>query len=192
MAGLVGAHGRVVAYEPSSQHAAWLRENIGLNRLRNVAVHQAALTAEPGSVQFSEGFDVSNATVPDGYAGKSVKVVAETLDQELELQRYALAKLDLEGGEHAALLGAGAALNEGNPAVLLVELMEWQLGKHGSSVEKVRDLLDDCGYDIGVYRADVNAWKRLGHLPSRSEPNVVAIHRSAKESVAARIGGLAS
>lgn len=186
MAGIV-QQGRVDSYEPSARHADWLRENVELNLLSNVHLHEAALTDHAGTVRFSEGLDVSNMTVEADYEGHFRDVVSEILADVLDERRYALAKLDLEGGEYAALVGAGDHLLSGNPAVILVEVMQWQLAKHSSSVAAVCDLLRSSGYVLGIFDADANSVRPVRDLPGRRENNLIAIHASASQMVTDRL-----
>ena len=57
---LVGPTGRVVAFEPHPVAAARLRENVELNRIDNIEVHEAAVADVAGEAEFLEDFDVSN------------------------------------------------------------------------------------------------------------------------------------
>ncbi len=173
---LVG-DGEIHSYEPVPHVAGWLRDNVEINGLNNVTVHEAALAARPGLVYFSQSNDVSNEQVRRPGAD-AVEIQAETLEEVLAGRAVMLAKLDLEGGELAALVGAGPHLAAGNPAMIMVELMEWQLRKQGASVREVTSLLRTAGYLLGLYDARTGVLTELPADPSARENNVVAVHQT--------------
>jgi FkbM family methyltransferase len=185
-ASLVGDDGHVDAFEPIPRTAGWLRANIALNGLSFVTAHQAALAAVEGTARFTVGSDVSNERVYGELSSGTVDVATERLAHVLDLGPTMLVKLDLEGGELGALLGAGAHLGDGNPAVLMVELMEWQLRKQGASVADVCALLTEAGYRIGLYDADRDVLTYLDRQLEIGENNVVAVHASRAALVESR------
>ena len=113
---LVGPSGRVIAIEMMPETARILREHISLNRLGNVEVIERAL-ADAGGKEVI-------ARVPAGQHGQAsiaigtargereARVTTVTLAEILAgVGHVALMKMDLEGAEELALMGAGDALN---------------------------------------------------------------------------------
>jgi FkbM family methyltransferase len=127
----VGAEGRVVAVEPEPENLVLLRHNLESNRCDNVTVCDCAVGAESGMAQFS----MDAATGATGHLGQSatageiavgtgqVRVIetrVETIDRLVEIQSASprVVKMDIEGGELAALEGAARTLSLHRPLVV--------------------------------------------------------------------------
>ena len=179
----VGNLGKVVAYEPGRGVRARLLENVALNRLTQVEVLPLALSSAPGEANFQE-FDIAGAglnhLVPGGVENGHVDTVKlTTLDASLpEPARASLSliKFDLEGAEHAALLGSSGVLSASHPDLLL-EIEAAHLARMGSSPEAVAELLRGHGYEFFRPAADGDAvcLTRLSDIASSAAaPNVFA------------------
>jgi FkbM family methyltransferase len=114
LASALGAH--VVAVEPAKDVIPLLEENIQLNNA-NVEIVQAALGDAPGMANFTVGLDQENKLDPAGET--PVQVI--TLDDVIGDRCIAGMKLDLEGAELGALLGATNALREKRIALIQLE-----------------------------------------------------------------------
>lgn len=189
---LVGASGRVDGFEPHPVAARRFAENVQINGLDNVVVHQAAVGSEPGMVDFIDGADVSNRVKssldPDR---PTIEVPVVTLDQELAAGRYAMGKIDVEGYETAALAGAANRLGAADPPVWQIELLEHQLVKAGSSRSELIDLLDRFGYgfaEFGSTGAGGVVRLRWVDPAECSGTNLWAVHRGSVAAVEERLG----
>jgi FkbM family methyltransferase len=150
-ASLVGPTGHVDAFEPFPRAAARLHENLRLNRLGNVAVHELAIAGYDGTAEFLADFDVSNAIKSDSdRAGGVVHVETKTLDDALT-SGYAMAKLDVEGIECEALRGARRLLRRADPPVWQIEVLDHQLRKFGCSTRELLDLFATYGFTFATY-----------------------------------------
>jgi len=78
----------------------------------------------------------------------SVPVVA--LDHEIEA--VDVLKIDVEGYEEPALLGAKRVLTELQPRLVVIELIGTSFGHVGNSPERAAALLDDYGYQADLPR----------------------------------------
>jgi FkbM family methyltransferase len=183
-ASLVGPSGRVDAFEPSRLEVGRLRENVSLNGLDQVRVHEAALADVAGQAAFTVGRSSSNRL--EAEAGATTVSVA-TLDEALPDGTYAMAKLDLEGAEPLALRGAEAHLHACNPPVLVLELVDRFVRRYGSSAVEVADWLHERGYALASY--DVGANKlELGNRPLiGSRTNVFAVASRGLARIQARL-----
>lgn len=142
MAKIVGATGKVFAFEMMPETAALLRTNVELNHLRQVEVIELALSDRSGqtvTAEYSQGV-FGQASIANGSnVGNSVRrvdVLTTTLDTAtMTIDWVAVMKMDLEGAECLALAGAqkmltriGAIIFEswstdgGEVAVLLKEI----------------------------------------------------------------------
>jgi FkbM family methyltransferase len=129
MAQMVGPAGAVHAAEPLKRNFLILCANLCLNGLDNVAVHQAAFAAAPGSMGVAQ-VDWSR---PGNFGGVSLKglsdakiaraareekVACVTVDS-LGLAQCRLVKIDVEGMELDVLQGAAATVRRHRPVLYL-------------------------------------------------------------------------
>jgi FkbM family methyltransferase len=180
----VGSTGKVIAFEPGRAVRLHLLENVVLNGLSQVEVIPFALSSEAGEA-FFRVFDASGAgfnhlAPTEGEDGQVETVTLTTLDGVLkprDRSRLTLIKLDLEGAEHAALLGASATLTESRADILL-EVEPAHLGRMGTSAQAVADLLGGYGYTLyrpGTDDAGAPVLTRISDMTIPSaRPNVLA------------------
>ena len=187
-ASIVGAEGRIDAFEPTPKTARRLIENLALNGIDWVRVHRAALADRTGVAKFISDTDVSNRLVVQVEKGSAVmEVPCVSLDESLPADaRYAMAKLDLEGAEEAAVRGAEIHLRDANPPVWQVEGWPHLLRTMGSSREALLSLFVDRGYQIAWYHADDNRLE-WGEDAVRGRQNFFAISRSMRQEVVERL-----
>jgi FkbM family methyltransferase len=117
---LAGPSGRVVAFEPASRNLRYLREHLRLNGTSNVTVVEAAVSDRPGSACFEEGASSQTGRLDPAGLGLAVETV--TLDDLVArgvVPGPDVIKMDIEGGELRALLGAKRMLEERHPAIFL-------------------------------------------------------------------------
>ncbi len=149
-ASCVGPGGRVVCFEPLRANFDRLQENVRLNQFTQVEGHCLAVADVAGVLQFTTDWDVSNRLASSRdlkYACAEVSV--DRLDNLLPTdRRFQLAKLDVEGAEVRALLGAQRLLAEHNPPVWLFEATEFLLDRQGASRQQLIRLFLDHGYRI--------------------------------------------
>lgn len=156
----VGAQGRVVAFEPEPRNLEVLRSHIQINRVSNVAVIAAAVCAATGSARFQLGASSSTGTLsPSG----DLCVSAVSLDDLVAAGRIpvpAVIKMDIEGGEHQALLGGRNLLTQVHPVLFLAT--------HGPEVHsECVALLQSYGYAVeGLCGAAVETTDELVAQPN--------------------------
>ena len=168
---------RVFAYEPGLAAKTWLQGCVADNRLNNVHVSAAGLGAKNGEAFLQTcGDEKTHGSWNriDDTEGERIQV--RTIDAEMErlgLTRIDLWKLDMEGGEPAAIAGAASALREGRIGAIHAEIM----GDSGLEVDK---LLRSFGFRPYVARNE-----RLvpaPPTPTRSGDNTLFIHPKARTS----------
>jgi FkbM family methyltransferase len=114
---VVGPQGKVFAFEPCPLESQNLLRHIQLNRLSNVTVLTVALAAQNGFGRFSiDTGQTQNSLCAEAKSPLLVPTIS--LDQ-LDLPPPDLIKLDIEGGESDALLGAQRILAENRPVIFL-------------------------------------------------------------------------
>ena len=148
---LAGPQGRVVSFEPMPANASALRANLASNQAHNVEVVELAVGDSEGVAELQvyddPGWAKLDTTADTAYkSGRPVSSLVEveltTLDRQLDSHPPpALLKMDIEGGEVAALRGAHRLLSEHRP-VVLCEL-------HGTN-EAISELLEAEGYELST------------------------------------------
>jgi FkbM family methyltransferase len=146
-----GDEGIVYAFEPSDYNRAALALNVRRNRLENVRIVDRALAERPGEFTFhvSRG-TIANSLVDKSYVldARPITVRTTTVDDVVPPERAdeLVMKLDLEGAEERALLGAAETLNRCRRGRLIVEHSPTALRDGGSSGAAIVDLLRSHGF----------------------------------------------
>jgi FkbM family methyltransferase len=151
----VGPMGRVIAVEPSPRELKRLKANININRAANVIIADVALADRPRSVklilaeQQHSGQNTLGAFIYEGVNPVEVRCVrAVTIDDLIlthGLSRLDIVKLDLEGAEFRALIGARNTLRDMKP-LLLIEISDAALVRQGGSRAALCNLLENAHY----------------------------------------------
>jgi FkbM family methyltransferase len=154
----VGPRGHVDAFEPSEREFGRLVQHVELNGLRNVFARRLAIGKDSGTAQLRVAPfpNAGHNTLGSSFAYQDVQterietVEVTTLDTFTRTEgmtRLDVVKMDIEGSEHAALLGATRVLHDLRPA-LIVEVSRAALDRCGSSPEQVLQLLRAHRYRI--------------------------------------------
>jgi FkbM family methyltransferase len=145
----------VHAFEPTPEIAARLRETAKLNGLDRLCVHQAAVSSDDGhatlrrfrgELQTNEGMNFIRTDL-DEVDGERVQTL--TLDRfckDHAISHVDLLKLDIQGHEHKALMGARQLVAAGHIGTIFIEL-NWakEPGVPCAASESIR-LLEQAGY----------------------------------------------
>lgn len=155
----VGECGQVIAFEPVPDLADRLSQHVEVNGLKNVRVVRKALSDRSGqAIIYAPDAKYRDGTDNDGlgtlFPSEAVheprsRVSLMTLDQfaALNLIRVDVIKLDIEGGELAALRGAANVLATYGPD-LIVELSEEGCRAAGHIMMDVVSFLRAQGYSL--------------------------------------------
>ena len=168
---------QVVCYEPALRIRKILEENIELNELNNITVRPVAIGDEAGEVTFVIEGDAARESAL-GYVANTKDVSGDNLNQETvpivrlddDLAQYAnkisLMKVDCEGFEHKAFLGAGGLLSWDNPPVIITEANRETLERSGSTREAMCEELTKYGYQLFGMRSDGTLYPDDGKAPA--------------------------
>ena len=138
----VGVRGRVVAFEPEPKNLVYLKEHVHLNQCSNVTVVATAVGRERGMASFEYGTGTGTGRVVPGLNGSgSFQVPVISLDEFCEKNNLIPQgiKMDIEGGEIAALAGAKRVLERSRPIIFL--------STHGPKIhQECMSFLKSSGY----------------------------------------------
>jgi FkbM family methyltransferase len=139
-------------------NVARLRENVALNRLGNVTIHQAAMgsresRARFGAVRAPGESGWGSLSVPRDERTEEIEVEVVTLDglvARLGIDRLDLMKLDIQGGERDALLGGRDAIARFRPDIVCeaAEGCSWQ---YGYDVAGLLRFARELGYRVSAF-----------------------------------------
>ncbi len=120
-----GCDGRVWAFEPSADTAAWLSKSLKCNRFGNVEIIEAAVSSESGQgVLVTESNSELNRLGMPSEAGGGRIIRLTTLDEiarELGWSRIDFVKIDAEGHE-ARVIDGGRGLFAGTSPLVMFEI----------------------------------------------------------------------
>jgi FkbM family methyltransferase len=153
----VGATGKVVSFEPNPDNIEIFSKNIAINQTSNLLLEKKALGRELGSLKIfrkSNGAIATNQLLSVGtlknffYGVEEVEVT--TLDSYARNTNLHpnLLKIDVEGYEAEVLKGATEILR--TAPKLAIELHTEILGRYGTSVKEILDLIDVSRYQCWV------------------------------------------
>lgn len=155
---IVGASGRVHAFEPVPGVRANLERNVRLNGFENVRCVAAGVGAQPGRVTLYQTPGASGVTSRYGASREhGVEVEVTTLDAQFPaaVTPPALVKVDVEGMEIDVLRGARALLTGARAPVLVLEANPILFKASGTSYADLRGVLAASGgYALYALRPD--------------------------------------
>jgi FkbM family methyltransferase len=136
----------VFAFEPLPRNLTYLRRHIALNRIRSINVVEAAVSNRSGIAPFNRDLGPYEGSL-EQCGDLEVRVVC--LD-ELNLPSPDFMKIDIEGGEFNALVGAQSKILASKPLIFLAT--------HGAEVHRqCCDLLRSWKYSLVIEESDVVA-----------------------------------
>lgn len=150
----VGSRGRVISFEPSPRERRALRLHLALNRCRNVTTQGIALGDKNAKSDFyiveAWAAGCNSLNPPDVLAATALRRVRVVrLDDWLSsrgISRVDFIKLDVEGGELAALKGAAQLLERKPRPVILAEVQDVRTAPWCYRAREIIEYLNDKGY----------------------------------------------
>ncbi|MQA92085.1 MAG: FkbM family methyltransferase [Gemmatimonas sp.] len=136
---LVGAEGKVVAFEPRPLNLRFLKQHVCANHLDNVEIVEAGVADRSGTAKFDTGFGTGTGRLAEGGDLTVPTVSLDDFFHRGDLSRVGFLKIDVEGGEVDVLNGGAEMIRDQLP-VILVATHEDRLH------ENVIGFLDDLGY----------------------------------------------
>ena len=184
---LIGSSGQIQAFEPGQKARSRLHENITLNELNNLQVHDYAIGESEGYVNFLTDMDTTNRMLTAIDDGKPSTLVPLVRMDDVLITQFTLGKIDIEGAELLAFRGAKRLLAEANPPVWLIEIND-SLRDLGFTEHEFKNWLLEHGYELALYDADLNELNFTYPEPWLHSQNVFAIAKQHKHQIAQRCG----
>jgi FkbM family methyltransferase len=152
---LVGANGKVFAFEPAPKNFEYLIKNIELNDYKNIVAIQKAVSNHNGKTKlYLSPYDSGHHTINRsdgieayrlGRAGDVVSIDIETvtLDDYLKDKGYKVdvMKIDIEGAEPLAFDGMRKTLSKNQNIKIFLEFFPLLIEKMGNSPKEFIELL---------------------------------------------------
>lgn len=166
---IVGSKGAILSFEPLPENYRLLEHNASANGFRNIRCLPVAVGAADGEGRFfvstdpSQGMLASDQKQPDQRIAEII-VEVRRLDNMIaknEIPPPHAVKIDIEGGEVAALAGAANMLSIWRP-VLVIEL-------HDTGAAVMREL-DRHGYEACLFGSRVPIELARGNLHTVAIP----------------------
>ena len=153
MGGLVGRHGRVIAFEPELHNLGYLRRNVGLNALPQVVIVDKAVTDKSRIVRLVIcSSNTGGHTVrPDANEPGGITVEGVALDDFVHSAGIGCVdfiKMDIEGGEYLALIGMRDTLKNNKNVGLLMEFSPRMLEAAGAVPIETLKFLEGEGFRL--------------------------------------------
>ncbi|MEE9303042.1 MAG: FkbM family methyltransferase [Thiotrichaceae bacterium] len=153
--GILQGAGNILSIEPAPITADLLRTNLTNNKVQNYTVLETALHSENGKLPLhimSPDKSAYDSLLPDSsHPTHTIDVVVSKLDTILEKQnirRVDFLKLDLEGTEIEALVGAKSSIRSGKLPLIMVEFTELNLRRGRHNTAELRQTIEDAGYEL--------------------------------------------
>ena len=153
---LVGREGRVLAVEPLPENGANLLHHVRTNAFTNVRVIPAAVGETAGWTTFQPAASNSMGRLGEGESTLTVAVTTLDALRSIVPEAPSVIKMDIEGGEGAALRGAAGLLAERRSI--------WFISLHGDEARRsCQEVLRAAGYAIraleGSVIDDLTCWE---------------------------------
>lgn len=186
----VGFRGKVIAFEPSPREQKALRLHARLNQCWNVTVEQSAVGGEntTGTLHVVEGFPTGcNSLRQPIVSGRTSEAPVRIVRLDSWMLRHGFErvdfiKLDVEGGELAALEGAEQMLRRQPRPVILAEVQDIRTRPWGYAAKRILAHLKDRNFTWFSIGQDGSV-DELDLSPNEFEGNFVACPRESIHSL---------
>lgn len=160
----IGPSGKVISIEASPHHAKMIKSSAALNGIQDVIeVFSCAAGDALGSATLTLPRNGNGGmfTLGDVEGDEQMDVTVRLIDEIVEGLKIDFIKIDIEGSEYRALLGAHRVVSRFHPPIL-IELNDRALAACGSSSQKVKELLFSHGYRGTVIASGrpISLWDR--------------------------------
>lgn len=146
---------QVLAIEASPTVGKFLKDNVSLNRLKNVTVVECAVSSgEHAQTEFYEppADHFGMGSIAPQFGVKPIRVEARSIDAILDqssVRRVSIMKVDVEGYESEVFAGAQRLLSSAQAPKIIFEFCDWAEGRAFPKHEGLaQEALLNCGYRL--------------------------------------------
>ncbi len=143
---LVGAKGKVIAFEPLPRNIDFIEQHIRLNQIENIQIYSAALSNKSGVMKFSlSDYHEQGRLDENG----DLEVSVTTLDSLKDITNsVSFVKIDVEGAEASVLRGGKNFFKYHRPTILLAT--------HGNNyANECEEILTTYDYSMTLVSKDL-------------------------------------
>jgi FkbM family methyltransferase len=151
---LVGAGGRVFAFEPSPHAFAALKRNMGGPRFSNITLVNSAVGRKTGELTIymppENGLHSPSAFISHENS-PAIRVPLTTLDEYAPLAGVKcidLLKMDVEGSEPDVLAGMSGLIAQGRVRRIMCEFNTWWLNANKTTAAALQKQFQQMGFEI--------------------------------------------
>jgi FkbM family methyltransferase len=183
----VGENGKVFAFEPVSATVKLLQENIKLNKLNNIVVCEKAVSSVSNErlkiYTNKDGFDAFDSVLkPFLISSEDIIIESVTLDdfivqQNINISKIRLIKIDVEGWEFSVLQGAKKIIEMELPVSFLVEFNKEDTVKN----ELVFGFMQSYNYTWHTFDVPIKKLTRFTHKINIFNGNLIAVNDNFKQ-----------
>ncbi|MEY2720019.1 MAG: hypothetical protein RLZZ273_1385 [Bacteroidota bacterium] len=176
----------VHSFEPELNNAERFRENIKLNDLTNVTLHQTAVSTVDGMLKLYLSNDRNAGThstvyIESNVSTEFVEIPSVRLDSFVNTHRLTsidMIKIDVEGAEIDVINGAINVLIEHKP-IIITELSDRLQQARGQTCREFKELMLDYGYQ--AYSINDNGTLQPCPLQAQHvNDNIVFVHAESR------------
>ncbi len=156
---VIGEHGTVYAFEPEPAVFSSLRQNIEINRVRNVRAFPIALGSARTTETIYSNLDKSRGSAslirPHEDLTEGIEVQVDTLDEftiRENISDTRMMKIDVEGWELEVLQGAKRLLSSCSAPIICIEYSKFHQSHKGQALDLYNHILAVNEYKI--YKLD--------------------------------------
>ncbi|OIO68549.1 MAG: hypothetical protein AUJ58_09025 [Zetaproteobacteria bacterium CG1_02_55_237] len=153
--GMVGAEGRVIAFEPEQRNFELLQDLA--KSKTNVEAFNSAIGSSVGQLKLylSDSLNVDHHTYDDGEGRDFRMIPVLTLDEFFSSRPPPdFIKMDIQGYEYEALKGAKEIMSSSQAPMLLFEYWPFGLERAGCNPSDLIGMVCDFGYRVNIVGKD--------------------------------------
>lgn len=184
-----GFDGKVVSMEPDEESAVYLQRTLEANRNmtseeRVILVRAAASDTEGTALLHKNPNNKGdNRLYSDAVLEEAQSVAVTTIDSvclEHRIERVEFVKIDVQGAEGKAILGATSVLRNSSDCIILSELWPYGLSRCGSDLDSYVASLEALGFELfelnrGARLCPFNRSEVAARYTGRKYTNIVAL-----------------
>lgn len=151
LSGLVGAAGKVYAFEPDETNYNYLIKNVG--HLKNVVFYNKAVSDKPGKITLyhSDLLNVDHKTYQTENYISTTEIDCIAIDDIISENKVDFIKIDIQGYEYFAFKGMQQILEKNKSVKVLTEFYPYGINQSGVSCYDFLGLLTAANFKLSIF-----------------------------------------